>query len=381
MDIKENIAGLYIKRFVIPKAQVLDKPGFLVFKISGKTNVYARQMLVPEDLFVKLEKKIVEKYGDGGRSSLYSAGKKFGYSFAQLGRFENIKDHPGEGIKDWIIIAGKFIEGTYASEMHPTTEVQKELVDSVLKNFVICRKLGYDFFFATGGAAGVIAWLFQDKEIEGYYYDNNSSEEEHTCKVLCAPYKTINKIKDTEVFRETNLDNLKQDISSYTKFNSISQVRYSKSFSDFLDAKIFSYDMGIINLNKNNERFFLMEASGMYLLETELRNKKMDNEIFDAAFEVGKGIFGNISSDLKSSSETMTALGWGETTILKDKDKVKVIINHFPWTSWYNQIEFFIVRGILSGICSNVCKRVVKLQKPELDISNKYLALVFNEEL
>jgi hypothetical protein len=86
------------------------------------------------------------RVGDKGKGVMYSLGKKFGYSFAQLGRFENIKDHPGEGVKDWIIVASKFVEGTYASEISQTIDVKNKTVDYTLKNFVICRKLGYDFF-------------------------------------------------------------------------------------------------------------------------------------------------------------------------------------------------------------------------------------------
>ena len=146
MDIKDDVVRLYVKRFVIPKALIFDKPAFVDFKISGKTNVFARQILVPETFFVDLEKRLVDEYGDAGKSAMYSIGKKFGYSFSQLGRFENIKDHPGDAVKDWVIVASKFVEGTYASEIKQTTDVANETVDYVLKNFVICRNLGYDFF-------------------------------------------------------------------------------------------------------------------------------------------------------------------------------------------------------------------------------------------
>jgi hypothetical protein len=142
MDIKDDVVRLYVKRFVIPKALIFDKPAFVDFKISGKTNVFARQILVPEAFFIRLEKKLVEKYKDAGKSAMYSIGKKFGYSFSQLGRFENINDHPGDSVKDWIIIASKFVEGTYASEIKQTADVGKKTVDYMLKNFVVCRSLG-----------------------------------------------------------------------------------------------------------------------------------------------------------------------------------------------------------------------------------------------
>lgn len=379
MDIKDDVVRLYIKRFVIPKALIFDKPGFVDFKISGKTNVFARQMLVPEDFFVALEKKVVEKYGDAGKSAMYSIGKKFGYSFSQLGRFENIKDHPGNGVKDWIIIASKFVEGTYATEIRQTADVDKKTVDFELKNFVICRKLGYDFFLAAGGAAGVIAWLLQDKDIEGYYYDSKLEGDEHVCKVKCAPFDSL-KTNNLKVYKEINLDGLQQDIQQYNKFNEEVTIRYTKSFSSYLDAKIFSYEKGIIKFKSRGDRFFLMEVSGLYLLELELKTQKMDGYIFDIAYLVGEDLFGEFGLDALSVLEVITALGWGEVLLLPDtKDKIEIVISHFPWTNWYKDIDFLIVRGLLSGVFSKIYKRNINLGKPQVDMNNNYLTLLFKE--
>ena len=54
MAIKDNFVGLYIRRFVIPGALVFNKPGFVDFKISGKTSIYARQIFYPEDFLSNL---------------------------------------------------------------------------------------------------------------------------------------------------------------------------------------------------------------------------------------------------------------------------------------------------------------------------------------
>jgi hypothetical protein len=380
MDIKDDVVRLYIKRFVIPKALIFDKPAFVDFKISGKTNVFARQILVPETFFIQLEKKIVQKYKDAGKSAMYSVGKKFGYSFSQLGRFENIKDHPGDGVKDWIIIASKFVEGTYASEIRQTADVSKNVVDYVLKNFVICRSLGYDFFLATGGAAGVIAWLLQNKDIEGYYYDSQFKGDEHTCKVKCAPFKTLKAISKKDVFSETDLDDLKQDVASYNKFNEEVEISYTKSFSNYLDAKVFTYENGIIKLKSNGERFFLMEVSGLYLLELELKKRKMDREIFDVAYSVGKELFGGLEKDIQPILELLVALGWGEIMLVSGgKSKLQLVINHFPWTNWYKDIDFSVASGLLSGIFSATYGRKINLGIPKVDMNNGYLALLFKE--
>jgi hypothetical protein len=384
MDIKDNFVRLYIKRFVIPRALILDVPGFVNFKISGKTPIFARQLLVPESLFINLERAIVEKLGEKGKSIFYSIGKKFGYSFAQLGRFENISDHPGDAVKDWIVIASKFVEGTYASEINQVIDVKNKIVDYTLKNFVICRKLGYDFFLATGGAAGVIAWLFQDKNIEGYYYDNKFLDDGNICKVKCAPYQTLKDSFSGNIFSENNLNDLVHDPLSYLKFNQEKPLRYNKAFSNYLDAKIFSYENGIVSYNynkENKERFFLMEVSGMYLLERELKANGLSNIIFDVSYDCGKNLFNQFGQkDEKSFLELMAALGWGEILILPSVNgKLNLVVNYFPWTKWYKEINFSMLSGFLSGVFSNIRGYKVRLGNPIVDINNNYLALLYNE--
>lgn len=375
MDVKDSVVRLYVKRFILPRALIFDKPGFVDFKISGKTNIFARQVLVPESLFTNFEKNLTEQFGEKGKQILYSIGKKFGYSFSQLGRFENIKDHPGDAVKDWISIASKFVEGTYASEISQTSDVNKKTVNYVLKNFVICRKLGYDYFLANGGAAGVIAWLLQDKTIESVLYDNTFSGEGHVCKVMCAPPSVL-KEKWDKILIETDLDGLNQDPRSYYSFNEEKDIQYKKSFQTYLDSKIFTYRNGIIQ--QGTERFFLMEISGMYLFELGLKEKSTRETLFNSAVETGKNLFKDIKTNSVSDlMELLSALGWGEVTFLGSKNKFKVVIKYFPWTKWYGDIDFLVISGLLSGIFSTLYKKTIKFNKPSIDISSGSLNLIF----
>ena len=381
MDIKDNLVRLYIKRFVLPHALVFDRPGFIDFRISGKTSIFARQLLVPESFFVELEKSVIENYGSEGKRVLYSIGKKFGYSFSQLGRFENIKDTPPEKMKDQIMIVNKFIEGTYASQMNQDVDINKRTIVTYLKNFVICRKLGFDFFLATGGAAGVTAWMLQDKTIEGCYYDNQFNGNDHYCKVKCAPIEILKKDNFNDMFVETNLDDLNQDLKQYKEFNEETPITYTKSFNDYLDSRVFNYENGIITLVQSNERFFLMEVSCIYILELGLRQNSMDKNIFDIAFKAGITILGEITKNVQSTLELIAALGWGEALIFNKADnKIQVVINHFPWTNWYKEINFVIISGFISGIISKVYKREVRLGAPKTDMHNGYLTLILKEE-
>lgn len=376
MDIKDEVVRLYVKKYVMPRALIFDKPGFVDFKISGKTNIFARQILMPESLFVTFEKNLIEKTGDKGAKKLYSVGKQFGWSFAQLGRFENIKDHPGEGVKDWVVIATKFIEGTYASNISQSIDVSQKSVDFSLTNFSVCEKLGYDYFLAVGGAAGVMAWIFQDPAIEGVLYESKTQGEDNISKVLCAPSALLSTKFDKEkVFTETNLSDFDPEPANYQSLNEEVDFGESKSFQSYLNSKIFDYSRGKITYN--GERFFLMEATSLYILERAL--DKEDAQILaDAAFSVGYNIFGDFGGkSLSAVSELLTALGWGKVSVLGSSKKPKVIIEHYPWTKFYNDIDYVIPRFLLSGILSKLRGEKIQLGSVVKDISKGYLNLMF----
>jgi len=377
-NLKDSVVSLYVKKFIIPRALIFDKPGFVDFKISGKTTIFLRQLVVPETFFVLFEKKIVDEFGRKGEELLYSLGKIFGYSFAQNGRFENIKDHPGEKIIDWIKIANKFVEGTYASSITEKIDVNQKIIDYELKNFVVCRKLGYDHFFACGGAAGLIAWILQDKNIEGWLYGSKYDGGSHLCKVKCALPKTISKELGVEPFMETNLDGLDGDMQTYQAFNKETDISNKKSFQDYLNSKLFTYVNGIITYGQS-ERFFLMEVSGMYLLERGITNKRMKKIMFDSAFDTGQNLFGGwYGNDLSSVMDLLSALGWGEVMILKSGKGITVMIKHFPWTKYYKETKFLIIRGLLSGIFSKIYGKRVIFKDAKVSTSEGYLTLLFD---
>ena len=75
--------------------------------------------------------------------------------------------------------------------------------------------------------------------------------------------------------------------------------------------------------------------------------------------------------------ELLSALGWGEVLVLSSGEKLKVIINYFPWTKFYKEIDFLMIGGFLSGLCSRVYGKEIILKKPKVDVSKGHLALLF----
>lgn len=375
IDVKDALVRLYVKRYIMPRALIFDKPGFVDFKISGKTPVFARQVIIPERFFVNLETAMLSEYGKKGEEILYKTGKRFGYSFAQLGRFENIKDHPGEAVKDWVVIASKFVEGTYASKITQRIDVRKKVVDYTLRNFVICRKIGYDLFFASGGAAGLIAWILQEPDIESKLYNSRYERNEHVCNVRCAPYDILKETFTEKLHREKNLEGLEQDPTTYRSFNEEVDIKYTKSFQTYLNAGLFTYHNGMISYKGKDERFFLMEVTAAYLLDLAMKGKKMRSILFNSAFSAGKEVFGNY--DVQSLAELLSALGWGEVVPVSTKRGIKIIISRFPWTKYYKEVDYTIIRGILSGALTKIRRRETILEKPKISVSEGHLALLF----
>jgi predicted hydrocarbon binding protein len=374
MDLKDTLVKLYVRKYVIPRALIFDKPGFLDFKISGKTEIFARQLIVPELFFVNFEKKLIEKFGQSGAKKLYSVGKRFGYSFAQLGRFENINDHPGEAVKDWIIIATKFIEGTYAKNISQNIDVSSKTVEYSLTDFVVCEKLGYDYFLAQGGAAGVIAWIFQDSSIEGYLKGSSSKNDNYICEVVCSPKdKLIDRFDSKDILIENDLSGLEHDAASYNSFNSEVDLGVTTSFQTLLDTRTFEYNEGKV-IYQNN-RFFLLEATALYMLE-ETFSGDMRKILADTAYEIGDTVISQLSKGtITDISEILTALGWGKVTILST-NPFKVVLEHFPWTRLSSKSDFVIISNMLSGCLSRIAGKSCRFNKCLKDTSNGYLNIL-----
>lgn len=140
-------------------------------------------------------------------------------------------------------------------------------------------------------------------------YDSGYVGEDHVCKVRCATPEILASSFKDRIYTETDLGDLGQDMLTYQKFNQEVDIQYKKSFQTFLDSKVFTYKEGIISY-KQKERFFLMEVSGMYLLEKGMKNERMRKIMFESAFSVGKNLFAEFSK--KNSlgiMELLSALG------------------------------------------------------------------------
>ena len=93
MPVKDKIVSWWIQNVILPKREIIDKPGFVVTTFTEGTKIiYLRDFFLPEQLFELIENNIVRSYGNQGKQALYSAGKKFGHLFASLSDFPSIQN-------------------------------------------------------------------------------------------------------------------------------------------------------------------------------------------------------------------------------------------------------------------------------------------------
>ncbi len=369
MDIKDSVVRLYIQKFIINKSQNIETPGFVFFKVSGKTPIFTRQVILPEAFFVNLEKKMKDR-GEKATAKLYSAGKKFGFRFALLGGFSKKGEKEGKALIDYINIINKFIEGTYASRIDCNVDLEKSVCEYDIDNFIVINKLGYGSFLPLGAAAGMLSFILNNSSIEGVIVEKEAGKQ--TNRLVYAPKEYLSK-KFQNFISETNLDGLSPD-QNYISFNSVKRLKNSQySFQNLLESNLFTFNKGIIM--HNNQRYFIVEVGAIYLVEKEL--KGFEKEIYQSAFEVGKQMISskNKGNGLKTVIDLLAAFGWGDATIIKKGDKFVVNLDYFPYSKFYSEISFGIVRGIVEGLISSSTGEEIKFGKVEKMVSQGYLSI------
>ncbi len=359
----------YIKNFILTNFENIETTGFIFFKLSGKTPVYTRQVLIPECFFINLEKLLSAK---SKSYLLYSSGKKFGYNYALISSFSNSNDKKLSDLSNYINLINSFIEGTYASKINCDIDLDTKSIRYYLDNFVIINKLSYGNFLPLGAAAGLMSYIFQDFTIEGVL--ENYNKENNTATLLYGPASYLEEQKKIFI-SEHNLSNI-QVGQEYITFNQVRQLKYSNfSLKTLIDSKFFSYNNGIIM--NNDQRYFTLEVSALSFIEKELQDYQKD--IYDASFNAGRVILENVKNvSIKTIIDYLSAFGWGDVLILEKNNNYVINANYLPYTEIYKNTNYSIFSGIVSGMLSVVLKREIKFSKIEKHITSGYISLLLS---
>ena len=377
MEVKDEIISWFLRNILIPRMEIIDKPAFIICKVSGqrgKTNL--RELFVPERLYSMLETEIVNSDKKQGRSTLYTAGKKFGFIYSGLSNFPNVKRYTMKDTVNFIYYFTRYMEATYARKITYKIDSKKLIYKMFMDNYVICRFSGIGHLLSDGGSAGVWSYMMCDPNIEAIK-PKCQGRGDKNCEVIAAPYEILDRM-GYKPLRCTGLETLKLD-NKYLEINKIRPSAYAvNSLKKLIDTGFFKYDHGQITYK--DERFFLCEASFMYIVEKELKKTKNGLDIlWSCSFDFGKRLaeIAGGQDPAKFIMDFFPALGFGD--ILVKRAPWKVLVNFFPWTKWADDVDFVMFRGILSGFISGLTSKNIELKKIKKYVSENGFSLMIEE--
>jgi predicted hydrocarbon binding protein/CRISPR/Cas system CSM-associated protein Csm2 small subunit len=373
MPVKDRVVNWFIKNIIIPKREIIDKPGFIVNTFGGKNQpIFLREFFLSEHLLELIENRIVEKYGDEGRHVLYSAGKKFGYIYASMSNFPTIKETKKKEFLDFAYFLVRYIETLFATDVQHEINLEDKVFTMNIKDYIICRNNGLGYIMTDGGTAGIWSYALSDKTIEGMQV-KCQGRGNNKCQLICAPEKKLKELNN-KFFTEINLQDKKMD-NVYKKLNEIRTTTYStNSLRDLINANFFQYKGGVLSYKKN--RFFACDSHLLYILEDEIAKLENGEKIlFDVCFEYGKFVRELYSGKnyKKFITDYYPALGFGDINI-SDSNDIKVASVFYPWTIFSEKSRYIIFRGIMSGFISDSIGERIDFKNFDLKISN-YLTL------
>lgn len=376
MPIKDKVVTWYIQNVILPRKEIIDKPGFILTTLSGTPqSIYLRDLFLPEQLFELIENKIVQTYGEQGKQTLYSAGKKFGFLYSSMSNFPTINDSSKKDFRNFAYYLVKFVGGTYAKQATHKLDLEQKTFTLYLEDYIICRHNGLGYIMTDGSIAGTWAYALQDKSIEGNQLECQGRGDKR-CFVLCAPKNRLQG-QTHNFFCENDLTEQLFD-NTYKKLNEIRKTTYSKnSLNDLLNAGFMEYKRGI--LSYKDMRFFACDSHILYILEHEI-TKLRDGEhlLFDACTEYGKILRETYGEEdyQKFISDFFPALGYGDILVI-DSDKLQIGVLYYPWTIFSEESKYTIFRGIMSGIVSSSLGKKIDFKEFNIGISN-YLTLTIS---
>lgn len=378
-EIKDKIVVWFMQNILIPKSEIIDKPGFIILKLTeAKQEINVRELFLPEKILNELEKKVVQQKGEEGKKALYSIGKKFGYRYAVLCKYPNIKNTTPEKINGFFYTFLRYMEAiSFGRKLEFETNFKEKTYIMKMERYIVCSENGIGLVLTDGGSAGMWSYTLQDFEIEGTQTKCHGRGDPN-CEVICAPIEYF-KNKKQPYFTETNLASFTTISPNYNLFNSLKPLSYCKtSLKDLIHNGIFNFKSG--QLEHNGERYALTEASLMYLLESGLKQVQAENILFEAAFEFAKKLTEQEKTNKLDSfaMSFLSAIGFGDTLIIKKEGKYFIQFDSFPWAEFAENSDFLMIKGLVSGLLSK--EKVVKLGKAIKDTKTGSLAVLFNEE-
>lgn len=375
--IGESFINWFVNNFILTSYIDYKKPGYIIvsFKSEGK-EVYFRDLLLPEELFVDIEKRVVEEYKDKGKQVLYNIGVTLGYIFADMFNVPTVKTHEKNKLENYFNFAFKFNFSTWAkSAKIDKLDIDNHSVDFLFDDHIICRKNGLGLIITTGAEAGSGKFFFADDSLEVVQI-KCCGKGDKFCQTIWRSDKELKKQK-IDFIKGKCLDSIK-NYGLEKENNLVKPATFCKKAAfDYIQAKIFVWKDNKLTFKDNT--LFDCNAILYYLIEVHIGElKKGDKLLFDIGFNYGKKIGINNSAQL--IPDLLSSLGFGDTVITQSNNKIQITIKHFPWSVLEKNVkEFSLMKGFTSGILSEALKRNVILTSCEKILQGNDFILILKE--
>jgi hypothetical protein len=379
MSIKDTLVTWYIEKVLMPRTEEVDHPGFLITRVTGPTgNVAIRELGFPEKLFVDLENRIIELYGDEGKRVLYSVGKKYGYGYSSLAFLPQLKTSSSEKeFLDSAYYMVMYVACSFASEIKHTINLESKRFEARMQDYIICKWNGQGHIMSAGSITGLWSYVIDDISIEGVQTKCLGRGDNECCIICSTPEELTSSL--LEYYTETDLQKLKFT-SSYEEMNQIRKPEYAQnSLQDLLDSEFMEYKKG--KLSFRGERFFICEAHLMFFLERELQKLPEGEKIlFEVSFNFGKHLANKVGKEQyqKFMMDFLPAIGYGDILVYSEGERYKVSSSFFPWTEYFQDLRFTFFRGMCSGMISGFTGKEVILDNINTSTANGYLDLIMS---
>jgi hypothetical protein len=249
----------------------------------------------------------------------------------------------------------------WAGKLDYEIELEDKKYRAEAENWSICRKNGKGHIFSEGAIGGVIAYVLQDRTVECVHTTCQGRGDE----------KCVMKSMSRKKF-ETNIKTGDpEDIGfseKYFEFNKKRNPEFAtNSLQDLINDNIIKHTKGKILWK--NERMIWAQIHYLYYIEWFMQKNDMEDLLFDVAFETGKNIAGG-RKDLSFLPDFVSALGWGD---IYPRSRKEIKIGRYPWVDVAEELEFNMIRGLVSGVVSSVEDDEIKFRdfeaKEEEDLS------------
>lgn len=360
-----HIVGLFIPflRILIMDLlnQILDilyqhtyttRPGFILEHFGNRT---LRNVFLSESALSGIENSVVKNIDV---KLLYQTGKEFGYNYAKMIPLPRFDPLLGEKIFENVM---RFFETTYGKCNSHKIDWNNSRFEIRGKDVIVCRKNGLGTLAFVGGWAGLIAYLCNNKKIEGIQPKCQGRSDEECIGVFAPADKLEGDVITHPDFAEKEFD------ARYIGFNRVIPFKSDYGLDLLESVGIVKYQVNTFDVG--HERFFPTELTFLYSLEKKLKDRNADVRkiIYDPTFEAFE-IFGRVNLQHKYSkgfdaldftSKLFSAFGWGIIQVVTS-EKPQIFIKGFPWTPEIEDIrmsQYFLgsIDGLISGLIGRKC--------------------------